>query len=89
MLHNLLQSEFFRPPRESANLSWIFFGTSILLLLLIQLFGNPALDIAGLLVLGLGVYYYDLNFLTPNGYQLNLNIWSCGYAISRPTRIKT
>ncbi|EQC44070.1 CHASE2 domain protein [Bacteriovorax sp. BSW11_IV] len=68
----LLDGRFFKPHSESTLYSWSLLIIGTVLILLIQFFGNPILDLAGVILLSAGLYLFDTYFLTPEGYEIKL-----------------
>jgi len=72
MTRMLLEGNFFKNENDSTTMSWLLLVIGTLLILIIQFFGNPVYDIIAVLSLSFGVVYYDLFYLTPEGYQIKL-----------------
>jgi adenylate cyclase len=72
MAHMLLDGYFYRHESDSAIMSWSILIIGTFLILLIQIFGNPVLDIASVITISLSLIFYDTYFLTPDGYQVKL-----------------
>ncbi|WP_127717249.1 adenylate/guanylate cyclase domain-containing protein [Halobacteriovorax sp. HLS] len=68
----LLEGRFFRPQNDSTFISWSILLGGSLIILLIQFFENPILDITSTIVLIAGLYYYDTYYLIPDGYEVKL-----------------
>lgn len=75
----LLDGKFLRPFAESVKMSWILLIISVGLLLLVQLKGNPILDILTVLAIIGGTYIYDTYYLIPDGYENRL--FFCYFAL--------
>jgi adenylate cyclase len=72
MTHMLLDGYFYINESDSAFRSWTILAVGTFLILLIQFFGNPLLDILSVIIISSGLLYYDLHYLTPQGYQIKL-----------------
>ncbi|OIQ17026.1 MAG: hypothetical protein BM556_12480 [Bacteriovorax sp. MedPE-SWde] len=75
----LLDGTFLKAFAESVQLSWILLFASVAILLLVQLKENPILDIAVVLAIVGGIYFYDTYFLIPAGYENRL--FFCFFAL--------
>lgn len=72
MTHMLLDGYFYKNESDSTFMSWSILVIGTFLILLIQFFGNPVLDIVAVLTISIGLLFYDLYYLTPQGYQIKL-----------------
>ncbi len=72
MAHMLLEGNFFKPMQDSASRSWTLLIIATLLMLIIQFFGNAVIDLIGLITIIGALIIYDLNVLTPGGYEIKL-----------------
>jgi adenylate cyclase len=72
MLNMLLEGNFFKPADESMKWSWILLCLGTLLVLVAQFFGNPLIDLGILISVVAGMIGFDLNYFTPNGYEIKL-----------------
>jgi adenylate cyclase len=68
----LLDGRFHKAQDESTFISWAILLGGSLIILLIQFFGNPILDIASTILIIAGIYYYDTYYLIPEGYETKL-----------------
>ena len=70
--HMLIEGRSFVPPSLSTKYSWwlLIFGT--LAMWGIQFFGNAILDLFAVAALCLGMYFADIKYLIPNGYEIKL-----------------
>ncbi len=68
----LLDGKFLKPIETSTYLSWwILFGGT-LLMVIVQLFGKPIVDLGMAFFLLVSILYYDIFYLTPQGYEVKL-----------------
>lgn len=72
MTKMLLDGKFFRPSVDSTRLSWGILIIGTLLIIFIQFFGNPLVDLVSTLTLIGGLYLYDTYVLLPGGYDIKL-----------------
>ncbi len=69
---NLKDGKFLKKFDKSIKISWIILICSTLLLLFIQLRGNPIFDLVTLISLLAGIYIYDTYHLIDQGYEIRL-----------------
>ena len=69
---NLKDGAFLKNPEESIKISWAILIITSITLLLIQLKGNPIVDLASVLLIIGGVYYVDTYMLISQGYEIKL-----------------
>ncbi|CBW26102.1 putative transmembrane adenylate/guanylate cyclase [Halobacteriovorax marinus SJ] len=72
MTHMLLNGHFYKPQQNSTFLSWAILIGGSLIILIIQFFGNPILDLLSTIFIIGGIYYYDTYHLIPQGYEVKL-----------------
>jgi adenylate cyclase len=72
MTKMLLDGKYFRPTEDSTRLSWGILIIGTLLIIFIQFFGNPLVDLIGTISLIGGLYLYDTYVLLPEGYDIKL-----------------
>lgn len=72
MTKMLLEANFYKSKELSTDYSWaiLFIGTG--LFLIVQILGNPILDLTYTLVWVVGAYLLDTYFLLPKGYEIKL-----------------
>ena len=68
----LLDGKFLKPIETSTYLSWWLLFGGTLLIVIIQLFGKPIIDIIVVISLTTGLLLYDIFQLTPQGYEVKL-----------------
>lgn len=72
MVNMLLEGRFFKPYEESTKISWIILIAGTLLILFIQFFENPLLDLFSVVAITGGFYFLDTYYLLPMGYEIKL-----------------
>lgn len=72
MLHMLLEGKFLRRADESMTYSWMILIIGTLIILIIQFFNNALYDLMALVTVAAGAFVYDLQVLTPQGYEIKL-----------------
>jgi len=68
----LLNSVIYKPVSDSMNISWLMLLAGCLIILGVQFFGHPILDLFTMVSLSLGFYFYDTYYLIPDGYDTKL-----------------
>ncbi|HLE11675.1 MAG: hypothetical protein A2504_15745 [Bdellovibrionales bacterium RIFOXYD12_FULL_39_22] len=68
----LLDGHFFKSKDESTKLSWLILLVGTGLMILIQLWGHAIVDLLCVAGISIGLYLYDINQLTPGGYEIKL-----------------
>lgn len=71
-VHMLLEGKTFRQMNDSTIISWIILFGGSLLVLVIQLLGNPIVDLLTVVTALVATVYSDLQFFTPQGYEIKL-----------------
>lgn len=69
---NLKDGTFLQAPTKSIKISWLILILSSVILLLIQLKGNPILDLFSVITILGGVYFVDTYYLISQGYEIKL-----------------
>lgn len=72
VVNQLLTGQAYKPQSESMNVTWIMLTVCTLLILLVQLFKNALLDVAALIIICASVYYIDIKYFLPNGYEVGM-----------------
>jgi adenylate cyclase len=72
LVHMLQNGYFFQKIEDSIYYSLIFLAIGTLILLVLQRFDNPLLDLAGVITVFFGTYYIDQVFFVPEGYEIRL-----------------
>jgi adenylate cyclase len=72
IVHMLLEGKFFKSIEDSTLISWWILMAGTLLMIITQLLGKPMLDISLVLVLAIGIYFADIYYLTPQGFEIKL-----------------
>lgn len=72
MTQMLLNKYFFKNRDRSALISWILLLSTTIIIIIVQVFGNAIFDLSTMLLLTLGMFFVDANYLTPNGYEVKL-----------------
>jgi adenylate cyclase len=72
MFLNMMQGAFLKSVAESTMVSWVMLLGGTLVMVLIQLFGKPVLDLIVVTLLLGGLFSLDLYFLLPQGYEVKL-----------------
>ncbi len=70
--HMLLNKHFFRPEGESLKWSFAILAAAVVVLLLVTLVGNALADMLVLGAMVAGLYYADILYFFPQGYELRL-----------------
>lgn len=70
--HMLVHKYFFKPSDESVGVSLTLLVLGMLILILVQRFRHPLLDIISLSVIIGGSYYLDQIYFIPEGYEIKL-----------------
>jgi adenylate cyclase len=68
----LLDGYLWREITDSVYMTWAILLLSIAVLLLVQMKGNPILDLVTVTALVVAIYYYDVHVLIPGGYETRL-----------------
>ena len=72
VVHMLLEGKFFKSIEDSTLISWWILLAGTLLVIITQLLGRPLLDISLIVCLVIGVYFADVYYLTPKGFEIKL-----------------
>ena len=72
VVNQLLSGRAFKPQSESMKITWITLTICTLLILIVQLFGNALYDLLALVVICTVMYYIDITYFLPNGYELGM-----------------
>lgn len=72
VVNQLLSGRALKTQAESIKATWITLALTTLLIILVQLIGNALLDALAVILLSAGMYYLDVLYLLPAGYELGL-----------------
>ncbi len=72
VVNQLLSGRTLKPNAESVKLTWLLLIVGTLLIIVVQFFGNALMDVAALVLLGAGIYFLDVLYLIPKGYEVGL-----------------
>lgn len=70
--HMLLHQFFYQHLEESINYTYIILTIAIIILLLVMYFNNAILDLLTVILLSGSIYWIDLIYFLPYGYELKL-----------------
>ena len=68
----LLEGNFFKSIEDSTLFSWWILMAGTLLMIVTQLLGKPMLDVTLVCILSFGIYFADVYYLTPKGFEIKL-----------------
>ncbi|MBF0312707.1 MAG: adenylate/guanylate cyclase domain-containing protein [Oligoflexia bacterium] len=68
----LLDGKYYKDSDISLYWSWGILAIGTLLMICISLVGNAILDVGFMLAFCIGMFYFDVYYLLPNGYQITL-----------------
>jgi len=68
----LLNGTYFRSAADSTLYSWLILIFGTLIMVLVQIFGLPLLDLGVVASLIIGLFYLDTYYLLPRGYEIKL-----------------
>ncbi len=72
VLSMLLNGNYFRSAADSTFYSWLILILGTIIMVLVQIFALPLLDLAVVTGLVGGLFYLDTYFLLPKGYEIKL-----------------
>ncbi len=72
VVHMLLEGNFFKSIEDSTLFSWWILMAGTLLMIITQLLGKPMLDVTLVCILSFGIYFADVYYLTPKGFEIKL-----------------
>jgi adenylate cyclase len=72
MVHMLMHKYFYQSLEDSVKISLIGMAIGLAILIGVMMLNNAILDIVTLIILMTGVWYVDLKYFLPEGYELRL-----------------
>jgi adenylate cyclase len=84
IVHMLQHQFFYQHLEDSIKYTFIILGIAVIFLLGVMYFNNAILDLITVIVLSAGIYWVDLKYFLPQGYELKLffTLFSIGASYS-------